>query len=112
MSADENVESLERKLLLINENVVIIQAIEPTWALQKLIGLKYRSQRNNLRILGIEENPRDLWGKGGNKIYDHLFGDRLKMSTSNKSIELADRVGDKSNNKEKATVPQFSFYKG
>ena len=86
--------SVEREILLRKEDVVVIQAIEPTWALQKLMDLKYRSQRNNLRILGIKEDPVDLWEECENKIYD-MLREKLKMSTSNKSIEMTHRVGDK-----------------
>ena len=40
-----------------------------------------------------------------------LLDEKLDMSASNKNIERADRVGEKSNDKEGAIVVQFSFYK-
>ena len=41
-------------------SVRVIQTTEPTWALEirrKLVDLEDRSRRNNLRILGIKEDP-------------------------------------------------------
>ena len=70
-----------------------------------------RSRRNNLRILGIKEDPRESWEECENKIYD-LLKEKLEMDTGNITIERAHRVGEKSNDKEREIVVQFSFYKG
>ena len=54
--------------------------------------LENRSRRNNLRILGIKEAPRESWEKCGNKIYD-LLEEKLEINTSNVSTERVHRVG-------------------
>ena len=77
---------------------------------RKLVDLEDRSRRNNLRILGIKEDPRELWEECENKIYD-LLEEKLETDTSNITIERAHRVGENSNDKERAIVVQFSFYK-
>ena len=110
---NEKVQSLEKELSSTKENVRVIQTTEPTWALEvrrKLVDLEDRSRRNNLRILGIKEDPRESWEECENKTYD-LFEEKLEMDTSNITIERAHRVGEKSNDKERAIVVQFSFYK-
>ena len=59
---NEKVQNLEKELSSTKEDVRVIQTIEPTWALEvrrKLVDLEYRSRRNNLRILGIKEDPRE-----------------------------------------------------
>ena len=72
--------------------------------------LEDKSRRTNLRILGIKEDPRESWEEYENKLYD-LLEDKLEVDTSNIIIERAHRVGEKSNDKERAIVVQFSFYK-
>ena len=74
--------------------------------------LNNRSKRNNLRILGIKEDPRELWlwEECENKIYD-LLEEKLEMDGSNVTIEMAHRVGEKLNDKERVIVVQFLFYK-
>ena len=67
-------------------------------------------RRNNFRILGINEDPRESWEECGNKIYE-LVEEKLEMNTINISIERSYRVGEKSNDRERAIVVQFSFYK-
>ena len=57
---NEKVQSLEEELSSTKEDVRVIQTTEPTWALdipRKLVDLEDRSTRNNLRILGIKEDP-------------------------------------------------------
>ena len=63
-----------------------------------------------MRILGIKEDPRESWEKSENKIYI-LLEEKLETDTSNISIEMAHCVGEKSNDKEREIVAQFSFYK-
>ena len=112
-SINEKVQSLEKKLSSTKEDVRVIQTTGPTWVLEirrKLMDLEDRSRRNNLRILGIKEDPRELWEEFENKIYD-LLEEKLEIDTSNITIERAHRVGEKSNDKERAIVVQFSFYK-
>ena len=105
--------SLENELSSTKEGVRVTQMTEPTWALEirrKLVDLEDRSRRNNLRILGIKEDPRESWEECENKIFD-LLEEKLEMETSNITIERAHRVGENSNDKERAKVVQFSFYK-
>ena len=78
--------------------------------LRKLMNLKDRWQRNNLQILGINENPGNSWKKCQNRICD-MLEEKLKRSTSNKRIEMEHCVGGKWNNKERVIVAQFSFSK-
>ena len=106
-------QSLEKEVSSTKEDIRVIQTTEPTWALEirrKLVDLEDRSRRNNLRVLGIKEDPRESWEECENKIYD-LLEEKLEMETSNITIERAHRVGEKSNYKERAIVVQFSFYK-
>ena len=110
---NEKVQNLEKELSSTKEKVRVIQMTEPTWALEirrKLVDLEDRSRRNNLRILGIKEDPRESWEECENKIYN-LLGEKLEMNTSNITIERAHCVGENSNDKERAIVVQFSFYK-
>ena len=72
--------------------------------------LENRSTRNNLRILGIKNDPRETWEECENKICNLLKG-KLEMDTSNTCIERVHRVGEKSDDKERAIVFQFSFYR-
>ena len=109
---NEKVQILEKELSSAKEDVRVIQTTEPTWALEirrKLVNLEDRSRRNNLRILGIKEYPWESWEECENKIYD-LLEEKLEMDTSNITIERAHRVGEKSNDKERAIVVQFSIY--
>ena len=110
---NEKVQNLEKELSSTKEEVRVMQTTEPNghWKFSvKLVDLKDRSRRNNLRILGIKEDPRESWEECENKIYD-LFEEKLEMDTSNITIERAHRVGEKSNDKERSIVVQFSFYK-
>ena len=94
MSINEIVQNLENKLSSIKEDVGVIQTTEPTWALEirrKLVDLEDRSRRNNLRILGIKEDPQKSWEECQNQIFD-LLSEKLEMYTRNKNIERADRV--------------------
>ena len=105
---------MEKELSSTKEYVGVIQTIESTWALEilrKLLDLEDRSRRNKLGILRIKEDPRESWENYENKIYD-LLEKKLEMDTSIKKglIERAHRVGEKSNDKERAIVVQFSFY--
>ena len=71
LNINEKVQNLEKELSSTKEDVGIIQTTEPTWALEirrKLVDLEDGSRRNNLRILGIKENPRKSWEKCENKI--------------------------------------------
>ena len=107
------VQSLEKELISKKEDVGVIQATEPTWTLEirrKLVDLEYRSRRNNLRILGIKEDRSERWEECENKVCNLLEG-KLEMDTSNTSIERAHHIGEKLNEKERAIVVQFSFYK-
>ena len=72
--------------------------------------LEDESRRSNLRILGIKKDPRESWEECKNKIYD-LLEEKLKIDTSNISVEKAHLVGKKSNDKERAIVVQFLFCK-
>ena len=113
LNINERVKSLEKELSSTKEDVGVIQTTEPTWVLEirrKLVDLEGRSRRNNLRILGVKEDPQKSWEECENKIYD-LLEEKLEMNTSNKNMERAHRAGKKSNNKERAMVVQFSFYK-
>ena len=110
---NEKVQGLEKELSSTKENVCVIQTTEPTWALEicrKLVDLEDRSGRNNLRILDIKKDPRESWEECESKIYD-LLEEKLDMDTSNTTIERVHRVGEKSKDKERAIVVQFSFYK-
>ena len=112
LNINERVKSLEKELSSTKEDVGVIQTTEPTWVLEirrKLVDLEGRSRRNNLRILGVKEDPQKSWEECENKIYD-LLEEKLEMNTSNKNMERAHRAGEKSNNKERAMVVQFSFY--
>ena len=60
--------------------------------------LEERSRRNNLRILGIKEDPKESWEKCENMIYD-LLEEKLEMDTSTLSAEREHRVGEKPNDK-------------
>ena len=77
---------------------------------RKLVDLEDTSRRNNLRILGIKEDPRESWKECENKIYD-LLEEKLEMDTRNIAILRAHRVGEKSNDKQRALIVQFSFHK-
>ena len=71
LNINKKVQNLEKELSSTKEDVGIIQTTEPTWALEirrKLVDLEDGSRRNNLRILGIKENPRKSWEKCENKI--------------------------------------------
>ena len=60
LNINKKVRSLEKELSSTKEDVGVIQTTEPTWALEihrKLVDLEDRSRRNNLRILGIKEEP-------------------------------------------------------
>ena len=70
--------------------------------------LEDKSRRNNLRILGIKEDSRESWEECESKLYDLL---EEKLETSNITTERAHRVGEKSNDKGRAIVVQFLFYK-
>ena len=59
---NEKVQGLEEELSSTKGDVLVIQPTEPTWAMEirrKLVDLEDRSRRNNLRILGIKEDPRE-----------------------------------------------------
>ena len=61
---NKKVQSLEKEVGSTKEDIRVIQMTEPTWALEihrKLVDLEDRSRRNNLRILGIKEDPRESW---------------------------------------------------
>ena len=110
---NEKVQSMERELSSTKEDVRVIQTTEPIWALEirrKFVDLEDRSRKNNMRILGIKKDPQESWEECENKIYD-LLEEKLEMDTSNITIERVHRVGEKSNDKERAIVAQFSFYK-
>ena len=54
---------------------VLYKTTEPTWSLEihrKIVDLEDRSRRNNLRVLGIKEDPQESWEECDNKIYDLL----------------------------------------
>ena len=83
----------------------LVTILPSIWALEirrELVDLE-GSRRNNLRILGIKEDPRESWEECESKIYD-LLEEKLEIYTSNITIERAHRVGEKSNDKERATV--------
>ena len=61
-------------------------------------------------MLSIKEDHRESWVECENKIYD-LLEEKVEMDRSNISIERAHRVGEKSKDKEKAIVVQFSCHK-
>ena len=66
MNINEKVQNLQKQLSLTKEGLGIIQTTEPTWALEIrriLMDLGDRSRRNNLRILGIKENPPKVIGR-------------------------------------------------
>ena len=110
---NEKVQGLKKEFSSTKEDVRVIQTTEPTWALEirrKLVDLEDRSRRNNLRLLGIKKDPRESWEECENKFYD-LLEQKLEMDTSNITIERAHRVGEKSNDKARAMVVQFSFYR-
>ena len=106
---NEKVQSLEKVLSSTKEDVSVIQTKEPTWTLEicrKLVDLEDKSRRNNLRILGIKEDPQESWEECENKIYD-LLEEKLEIETSNITIERAHHVGEKLNNKKRAIAAQF-----
>ena len=75
---------------------------EPTWALEicrKLVDLEDRLKRNSLQILGFKEDSRESWEEYENNVYD-LLEEIFKMEKSNMTLERAQRVGEKSNDKE------------
>ena len=75
---------------------------EPTWALEicrKLVDLEDRSKRNSLQILGFKEDSRESWEEYENNVYD-LLEEIFKMEKSNMTLERAQRIGEKSNDKE------------
>ena len=49
--------------------------------------LKDKSRRNNLKKLGVKEDPRDIY---------NLLEEKLEMNVSNISIERPHYVGEKS----------------
>ena len=54
LNLNEKMQNLEKELLSTKEDVGVIQTTEPTWSLEirrKLVDLKDRSRKNNLRIL-------------------------------------------------------------
>ena len=55
--------------------------------LEKIKDLKDRSRRNNLPILGIKKDPRELWEECENKIYD-LLEEKLEIGRSNICIDF------------------------
>ena len=68
---NEKVQSMEKELSSTKEDFGVIQTTEPAWALEtlrKLADLDDRSGRNNLQILGINEDPRESWEVIG---YEH-----------------------------------------
>ena len=65
--------------------------------------LEDRSRRNNLRVLGIKEDPQESWEECENTIYD-LLEEKLEMETSNTTIERAHHVREKSSNKKRAIL--------
>ena len=66
---NEKVQSLEKVLSSTKEDVGVIQILEIR---RKLVDLEDKSRRNNLRILGIKEDPQESWEECENKIYDLL----------------------------------------
>ena len=61
---NEKVQSMEKELSSTKEDFGVIQTTEPAWVLEtlrKLADLDDRSGRNNLQILGINEDPRESW---------------------------------------------------
>ena len=83
---------------------------EPTWALEicrKLVDLEDRLKRNSLQILGFKEDSRESWEEYENNVYD-LLEEIFKMEKSNMTLERAQRVGEKSNDKEGSS---FRFIK-
>ena len=104
---NEKVQNLEKELNSTKEGVVAIQTTEPR-ALEirrKLVDLEDRSRRNHLQILGIKEDPRKSWEECENKICNMLEENWIWTQ------ERAYCVEEKSNDKERAIVVQFSFYK-
>ena len=94
---EELKESLEKEPSSTKEDVRVMQTTEPTWVLEirrKLVDLEDRSRRNNLRILGIKEDPRGSREECENKIYD-LLEEKLEMGRSNITIERAHRTTKK-----------------
>ena len=85
-SLNEKVRSLEIELPSAKQDLGVKKTTEPTWALEirrKLVDLEDRSRRNNLRMLGIKEDPRESWEEFENKFYDFLE-EKLEIGTSNK----------------------------
>ena len=76
----------------------------------KLIDLKDRPRRNNLRFEEIKEHENESWEDCENKIYD-LLENKLEMDIENAVIEQAHRTGKKSKTRSQPIVAQFSFYK-
>ena len=79
------------------EDVGVIQTTKPIWAVEicrKLVDLEDKSRRNNLVILSIKEDPRDSWEECENKVNNLLEG-KLEVNTSNITIEIAHRIGEK-----------------
>ena len=75
LNINEKVQNLEKELSSIKEDVGVIQTAEPTRELEicrKLADLEDRSRRNNLRILGIKEDPQKSLEERQNKIFDLL----------------------------------------
>ena len=109
---NEKVQSLEKETISTKEDDGVKQTTNPTWALEirrKLVDLEDRPRTNNLQILGLKEDPRESREECENKIYVLLEG-KLEMGTSNG--RKAACVGEKSKEKEKVIVGQFSIYQG
>ena len=54
---------------------------------RKLMDLKDGSRRNNLPVLGIKKDHRELWEECENKIYD-LLDEKLEIGRSNICIDF------------------------
>ena len=75
LTINEKVQNLEKELSSTKEDVGVIQMTEPTLAFEirkKLVDFEDRSRRNNLRILGIQEDLRKSLEECQNKIF-HLL---------------------------------------
>ena len=95
------------------EELHVIQTTKSSWAIEtdaKLIDLKDRSRRNNLRFEGIKEHENEAWEDCENKIYD-LLANKLEMNIENVFIERTHRTRKKNKNRSQPIVAQFSFYK-
>ena len=110
---NEKISTMEKNLFSLKKDIDIIQTTKPSWAIvieNKLVDLKDRSRRNNLRINGIKEGKNETWEECEERVTCFLE-EKLDIDTSEIWIEHAHRVGEKKYDQKKQIVVQFNSYK-